>query len=297
MITLLGATGHVGGKIAEILKKQGQKVRMVARNADNLRPLVAKKAEAMAGDILDTEFLVKALKGSDAVFTLIPPDPVAADFLAYADRVVESIVRALEIERIEQVVNLSSVGAELPGGTGPITALHRMEERLNKIPGLNVVHVRAGYFMENLLMNIDMIRAQGMNGSAVRGDLKIPMVATKDIASFAAERLVIRDFRGSSVQYLLGREDLSLSEATMTIGIKIGKPNLPYVMFTYADAEQGMARAGLSPDMARLYVEMSRAFNDGRILARRTPQFTTSTSFKEFCDEVFVPLYMGKKAA
>ena len=297
MITILGATGHVGGIVAGMLKKSGVPVRLVARSADKLRARVGRRADAMAGDAQDTAFLVKAFQGSDAVFTLLPPDPAAADFHQYADRVGESIARALEISRIDHVVNLSSIGAELSAGTGPIAALHRQEERLNTISGLNVTHLRAAYFMENLLMNIPLIRSQGMNGTALRGDLKMPMIATKDIAAFAAERLVKRDFARSSVRYLLGREDLTMSEATMTIGIKIGKPNLPYIAFSYAEAQQGMERSGLSRDVSRLYLEMSRAFNERRIIARRSAENTTATSFSEFCDEVFVPLYMGKIAA
>ncbi|OGW46519.1 MAG: hypothetical protein A2078_06400 [Nitrospirae bacterium GWC2_57_9] len=297
MITLLGATGNVGSRIAGILAGNGEKVRLVARDVGRLRRMVGRRAEAMAGDARDVEFLAKAFQGSDAVFTLIPPDSTAERFLDYADAIGGSIARALEIARVGHVVNLSSVGADLPDGTGPIVGLHRQEERLNRIDGLNVLHLRAAYFMENLLMNIGLIRTQGINGSAIRGDVRMPMVATLDIASYAAERLQKRDFAGASVRYLLGRHDITMLEATMTVGIKIGKPNLPYVVFPYADAEQAMVKAGLSPDMSRLYIEMSKAFNDGRVKVRRTAGNTTPTSFEEFCDQVFVPRYMEKKAA
>jgi uncharacterized protein YbjT (DUF2867 family) len=103
---------------------------MVARSADRLRPLVGKNAEAFAGDILDTEFLTRAFMGADAVFTLIPPNYAADTFLSHADRVGESIARALQAAQITRVVNLSGVGADLPSGAGPITGLHRQEERL-----------------------------------------------------------------------------------------------------------------------------------------------------------------------
>jgi uncharacterized protein YbjT (DUF2867 family) len=297
MITILGATGNVGGKIADILTKKGEKVRLVARSADRLRGLVNKKAEAMAGDALDTEFLVQAFQGSQAVFTLIPPHSRAGNFIAYSDKIGESIARALEIARVDYAVNLSSVGAELREGAGPIVGLHNQEERLNRIPGLNVLHIRAAYFMENLLLTIDMIRSKGITGGAIRGDLKIPMIDTRDIAGFAAERLIHRDFAGKTVKYLLGKRDLSMIEAGMTMGIKIGKPNLPYVTFSYEDAERGMRAAGLSRDVSRLYTEMSRAFNEGKITVQRSPENTTPTSFDAFCDQVFVPLYMQKKAA
>lgn len=309
MYTILGATGNTGSKIADILIRKGEDVRLVARTADRMLPSLVKKARAdvtyvgeahsYVGDMMDTEFLVKALEGSDAVFTLIPSNLKTESFMLYADKIGESIAHALEIAKVRYVVNLSSVGAELSQNTGPILGLHNHEERLNRIKLLNVVHLRASYFMENLLMNIELIRSKGINGSAIRGDLKLPMIATKDIADVAVERLVKRDFTGTSVRYLLGQRDLNLVEATRIIGIKIGKPELKYILFPYDEAEKGLIAAGLSHDMSRLYIEMNRAFNEGRIMGslKRTKENTTPTSFDRFCEEVVVPLYSQKKAA
>jgi len=297
MYTILGATGNIGRKIVEALVAQGEKVRMVARTGDRLRPLVGKYAEAFVGDILDTPFLTQAFTGAEAVFTLIPPNYRAENFLSYADQAGESIARALQAAKITRVVNLSSIGADLPSGTGPVTGLHRQEERLNRIKGLNVVHLRAAYFMENLLGGIDLIRTKGINGSAIRGDLRMPMIATRDIAAFAAERLLKSESTGTSVVYLLGPRNLTMAEATTTIGIKIGLPDLQYVTFPYADAEKGLIAAGLSPDMSRLYIEMSRAFNEGLIMVKRVDGISMPTTLDEFCATVFVPAYTQKKAA
>ena len=298
MITILGATGNVGGKIADLLIKKGEPVRLVARSANRLQQLTGNRAVAFAGDANNTEFLLKVFKDVDAVFTLIPPNPNVTDFMKYADKIGESIALALEIAKVKHVVNLSSTGAELPEGTGPIKGLHNMEERLNKIKGLNVLHLRPSFFMENLLWSIDLIKSKGINGNAIRGDLKIPMIATRDIAAYAADRLVKRDFWGATVQDLPGPRDLSLIEATEIIGGKIDRPGLSYLMFPYDEAEKGMVAMGLSPDMSRQYTEMNRAFNEGRIkLETLTKQSRTTTSFEAFCDEVFVPLYTQKKAA
>jgi uncharacterized protein YbjT (DUF2867 family) len=298
MITILGATGNVGGKIADILVKKGEHVRLVARAANRLRQRVSKNVEAFAGDALNAEFLAKAFKDADAVFTLIPPKPKADRFTDYADKMGQSIACALESAKVKHVVNLSSVGADLAAGTGPIVGLHNQEERLNRIKGLNVLHLRPGTFMENLLMNVDLIRAKSIIGSPIRGDTRFPLIATKDIAAFAADCLVQKDFTGSSVRYLLGQRDLSMIEATEIIGWKINEPGLVYVMFPSDEAVKGFIAGGLSPDVSRLYVEMSRAFNEGRIKYEpRSPGNTTPTSFEEFCDEVFVPVFTQKKAA
>jgi uncharacterized protein YbjT (DUF2867 family) len=298
MITILGATGHVGGKIAENLIKKGEKVRLVARSADKLRPFVNNQAQALAGDAMDTEFLVKAFKDADAVFTLLPTDFKAEKFLDYADKISESIGSALEIARVNHVVNLSSAGAELTGGTGLLVGMNRLEERLNRIKGLNVRHIRAEFFMENLLYSIELIRSKNINSDTIRGDLKLQMIAIKDVAAYAAERLAKRDFAGSSVRYLLGRRDLSMIEATEIIGSKINKPGLVYVMSPYEEAKKEMIAMGMSRDVARLFTEMSMAFNEGRIKTDlRNAENTTPTSFEEFCDEVFVPAYRQAKAA
>ena len=297
MYTILGATGNVGRKISDMLIRKGEKVRLVARSADRLRPFVGKQAEVFAGDAMNAEFLVKAFTGADAVFTMVPENINADNGIAYAVKIGMSTARALTLAKIKYVVNLSSVGAELSRDTGPIIGLHRQEERLNKIMGLNVMHLRAAFFMENLLMNIDMIKSRGINGSAIRGDIKLPMIATKDISAYAAERLAKRDFSGSSVRYLLGQRDLSMIDATEIIGRKINNPALVYIMIPYDEAEKGLMSAGLSADVSRLYVEMVKAFNDGRIIANRTAESTTPTSFEVFCDDVFVPEFMPAKAA
>ncbi len=297
MYTIVGATGKVGSKVAMILLRMGENVRMIGRNEERLKPFVAQGAMPFVGDATDTEFLTRAFSGSDAVFLMIPPYFGALDFSAYQNAIGQSITTAVQQAKIRYVVNLSSVGAELPEGTGPISGLHRQEERLNRIPGLNLLHVRAGYFMENLLMNIPLIRSSGIMGSAIQGDLRIPMIATTDIAEEAAERLLNRDFSGTSIQYLLGQRDVSLEEATAIIGRRIGRPDLKYVQFSYEEAKKGMVEAGLSPDVARNYIEMSKAFNEGRIdTPARTVDNTTETTIEEFA-RVFASLYEETKAA
>ena len=190
------------------------------------------------------------------------------------------------------MVNLSSQGAHLPDRTGPIVGLHDQEERLNRLDGVNVLHLRPTYFMENLLMNIDLIKKMNIMGSAIRGNVKFAMIAAKDIGACASERLMKRDFSGKSVRDLLGQRDLSLDEAAAVIGKKLGKPDLKYIAFPYDDAEKGMVAMGLTPDLSRLYIEMSKALNDGLFAVNipRTRENTTLTSIEEFAD-VFAKIY------
>ena len=292
MIVITGATGKTGSAIAEALLAKGQKVRAIGRDAAKLKGFTAKGAEAAVGDLGDRAFLTKTFKGADAVYVLIPPNLGVADFRAYQKQIGEIIVAAIKGSGVKYVVHLSSQGAHLPDRTGPIVGLHEQEERLNRLDGVNVLHLRPTYFMENLLMNIDLIKKMNIMGSAVRGNVKFAMIATKDIGIYASERLMKRDFSGKSVRDLLGQRDLSLDEAAAVIGKKLGKPDLKYVAFPYDDAEKGMVSVGLTPDMSRLYIEMSKALNDGLFAVNipRTKENTTPTSIEEFAD-VFAKIF------
>ena len=287
MLVITGATGKTGSKLAEILLEKGQKVRVIGRDAGKLKAFTVKGAEAAVGDMADTAFLTKAFRGADAVYALIPPHFGATDFRAYQKKIGESLVAAIKGSGVTYVVNLSSQGAHLPDRTGPIVGLHDQEERLNRLEGVNVLHLRPTYFMDNLLMNIDLIRKMNIMGSAVRGDVRFAMIATRDIAAYAAERLVKRDFSGTSVRDLLGQRDLSLNEAAAVIGKKLGRPDLTYVAFPYEDAEKGMTAMGLSADLSRLYIEMSKALNEGLFAVNipRTKENTTPTSIEKFADD------------
>ena len=180
-MVITGATGHIGSKMTKLLLAGGQKVQVIGRSIERLAGLAKQGAEPAAGDLGDTVFLTRAFTGADAVFVMIPPNYATGDFRAYQKGISESIVSAVARSGVRHVVNLSSQGAHLPEGTGPIIGLHDLEERLNDLKGVNVLHLRPTYFMENLLMNIDLIRKMNIMGSAVRGDLKFAMIATKDI--------------------------------------------------------------------------------------------------------------------
>ncbi len=297
MVVITGATGNTGSKIAELLLARREKVRVVGRDAGRLKPFTARGAEAAVGDLNDPAFVVKVFAGADAVYTMIPPNYQAEDFRAYQRGIAENAVTAIDKNGVRFVVNLSSQGAHLPEGTGPIAGLHEMEERLNGLAGANVLHLRPAYFMENLLMTIGLIRSSGIMGSAIRGDLKMPMIATKDVAAYAADRLARRDFSGKKVQDLLGQRDVTMDEAARIIGKKIGMPGLTYVQFAYEETEKALIGMGLSKDLSRLYVEMSRAMNEGTTdSGKRSPQSTTATSIEEFA-EIFARAYKGATKA
>ena len=291
-IVVTGATGNIGSRLVHHLLERGHRVTAVARSADKLEPLQAAGADIRPGDLSDTAFLTQVLQGADAAFLMVPPNPGAPDFLAYQAGVGQSIVQAVRDSGLKKAVHLSSIGADQPSGTGPVVGLYHQEARLNAIEGLHVVHLRPAYFMENLLANLPLIQHMGITGSAMRPDLAFPMIATQDIAARAAD-VFDADLPNHSAHLLLGPRNYTMTEAAQAIGQAIGKPDLPYVPFSYDDAKKGMLQGGLSESMANLYDEMTRNMNAEKAMVNepRTPENTTPTTIDTFAQQVFAPIY------
>ncbi|OWY23692.1 NAD-dependent dehydratase [Sphingobacteriales bacterium UPWRP_1] len=240
MYVITGATGNTGKPIALALLAAGKKVRIITRNAEKAQELAEKGAEIMEGNWSNAETLAQALKGATAAYLMIPPNMQAPDFFAHQKKYADAFVTAIEASGLQYAVTLSSIGAHLPQKAGVVQGLQYMESRLNTIENLNVLHLRASYFMENLLGQIGLIKFAGVMGSPVKGNLKLGMVATKDIAAVATNRLLALDFSGKSVQYVLGSRDVTYNEVAAIAAPVTGKENLPYVEVSYEDFRNTM---------------------------------------------------------
>src|SRR5712692_519157 len=292
MYVILGASGNTGSIIADFRQLKGAKVRVVGRDVGRLQHFVRKGAEALTADVSDAVALTKAFSGARAAYLLLPPITSRED----QERESDAIAQAVTESGLRYAVHLSSYGAHVPEGTGPVTGLHSSEQKLNAIGGLNVLHLRAAYFMENNLAAIDMIHGIGLFGHALLPDLKLPMIATRDVGDYAAQRLLDLDFSGKQTRELLGERDLSMTEATAVIARSIGKPDLRYEQFPYHQVQQALTQTGFSPRKAEVYIEMFQAINAGVLAAQepRSPQNSTPTSFEKFVQDVFAAAYHGK---
>ncbi|MBL0017047.1 MAG: NmrA family NAD(P)-binding protein [Bacteroidetes bacterium] len=268
-------------------------MRIIGRDASKAQSLIDQGAEFIQGSSTDRQTLVNAFHGAKAAYVLIPPNMTAPDFAAYQAEATENIGQAIQGSGIQNVFTLSSVGAHLTSGAGVVQGLPHMENRFNQIPGVNVLHLRPTYFLENTLGQAGAIKMMGAMGSPVRGDLKIPMIATQDIAHYATKRLQALDFQGKNVQHLFGAEDVSYDELAKVYGAKIGKPELTHMQLPY-DAFKGMmvSQWGASESMADKMIEFTQAVNEGRIteIVHRDAESTTPTTVAEFAN-VFAHVY------
>jgi len=298
MYVVLGASGNTGHVVANNLLDRGQKVRVVGRSAAHLQPLAAKGAETFIADLTDSGALTQAFQQKDSAYVMIPPNPASTDPLAYANRVSDAITAAIKNAGTKNVVALSSIGADKATGTGPVVGLHNLEQKLNQISGANVLNLRAGYFMENTLPQVNAIRQMNSVATPLRPDLKLPMIATRDIGAAATDAL-LHPFPGKQTRELLGQRDLTYTEVAATIGKAIAKPDLKYVQAPDDQFRGVLIQMGMSEQFAKQLLEMIGSLNSGymRALEPRTPQNSTPTNYETFVAEYFVPAYRQQAAA
>lgn len=299
MYVVLGASGNTGRVVANNLLARGQKVRVVGRNAAHLQTLAAKGAETFIADLTDSGTLTQAFQKADSAYVMIPPNPASTDALGYANRASDAIAAAVQKAGTKNIVALSSIGADKASGTGPVVGLHNLEQKLNQIIGANVLFLRPAYFMENTLPQVNAIRQMGAVATPLRADLKVPMIATRDIGTAAADALLHPTVRGKQTSELLGPRDLTYAEVATMIGRAIGKPDLKYVQAPDDQFRSALLQMGMSEQFARLLLEMIGALNSGymRALEPRTPQNTTPTRYETFVADTFVPAYQQQAAA
>ncbi|HEX2134916.1 MAG TPA: NAD(P)H-binding protein [Microvirga sp.] len=283
MIAVMGGAGNVGGKVADKLLRQNEEVR-VFEHERKLGEFPERGAEVVSGDARNVEDLKRLFRNAEAALLVLPDTVADPDFVASRSKMSRAIADALRETQVSHVVVLSSVGADQADAAGPPAGLHEFEERLSELEGVNVLVLRSAPYMDYLLANLPLIQSQKINGSAIKGDLKYPMIATQDVAREAAERLMRRDFAGHQAKLLLGPEDVSMREATAMIGSLLGLPELPYVEFPPDGVKNALMGAGMSEEAASLVVDNQLAINEGRPFegVRRTAETATPTRLEEF---------------
>jgi uncharacterized protein YbjT (DUF2867 family) len=295
---ITGGAGHISKPLTEKLLAKGHQVTVVGRNAKNIEALVAKGAKAAIGSVEDVGFLTKTLAGADAVYTMVPPTMTAADWKGWIGQIGKNYAQAIKANGIKQVVNLSSIGAHLPEGCGPVSGLHRSEQALTELTDVHIKHLRPGYFYTNLLGNIGMIKNMGIVGANYGGtNGKVVMVDPADIADVAAQELLDLHFTGHTIRYIAS-DERTTDEIAKILGTAVGKPDLKWVVFSDADTLNGMLQAGLPEEIAKNYTEMNHSLQSGGMFAdywKNHPESLQKTKLEDFA-KVFASVYNSPDA-
>lgn len=261
---VLGSLGNISKPLAEKLIAAGHEVTIVSSKDEKAAQIEAMGAEAAIGSVEDVGFLTEAFSDADAVYTMVPPYFGAPDWKKYIAGIGENYAAAIKASGIKNVVNLSSMGAHMPEGCGPVSGLFFVEKALNALEGVNVKHLRPGFFYPNFLSQIGMIKNMGIMGGNYGENAKLVIVHPEDIVDVAAEELQRLLFSGKSIRYITSDEKTT-HEIAAILGKAIGKPEIPWVNFKDEDTLAGLLQAGLPEEIAKNYTEMGAAMRSGEM--------------------------------
>ncbi|PWT79127.1 MAG: NAD-dependent dehydratase [Bacteroidetes bacterium] len=294
-ITITGSLGKISKPLAEILIKNANDVTIISNDPKKAKEIESLGAKAAIGSVADIRFLTQAFQGADAAYTMVPPNWKVPDYRKYIAQIGENYLQAIQASGVKRVVNLSSIGAHLSGGTGPIAGLYDVEQILNTLDNVDIKYLRPGLFYVNFFFDIGTIRKIGVMGNNYSGKTKLLMTHPRDIAAAAAQELQ-GSFKGKSHRYVVS-DERDVAEVARILGTSIGNPELPWVQFSDDDTFAGMKAAGMSEAIAKVYVEMGRAI-DSEILFEdfhRQEKFDWgSTKLTDFANE-FAAVYKSLK--
>ncbi|HJT01272.1 MAG TPA: NmrA family NAD(P)-binding protein [Terriglobales bacterium] len=290
-IAVTTPTGQIGNKVANLLLDRKSDVTLIARHPEKVKDLASRGAKVIAGEHSDPGIVEQAVRGADALFWLTPSEMTSHDPLGTARRMAEAGASVIRQHPELHVVQLSSAGAFLPSGTGPIVGLYETEEKFRRA-GKNIVSLRPNEFMENVFFSLPTIIGQGSIYTSIPGAVKAPFIATQDIAEIAAEFL-LKPIDGHHVIDIVGPQEISWDEWAGIAGQAIGK-QIRVVTIPGDKLKAAMSQGGMSPEMAALMVEMEEAAPTILGQFKGEQKRTGKVTFPQFAREVFAPTY--KKA-
>jgi len=294
MIVITSPTGTIGHQVLENLLDSGESLRVIARDPSRLSARAREHVEVVQGSHGDIDVVNKAFAGADAVFWLVPPDPKAKSVEAAYVGFTRPACAAFRSQGVKRVVGISALGrgTSLARNAGLVTASLAMDDLIAS-SGVSYRALTMPSFMDNVLRQVEAIKKQGMFFAPISGDRKLPTCATRDIAAAAAKLLRDPSWSGQGHVAVLGPEDLSFDDMARIVSEVLGKP----VRFQQIPGEAFKARLtgfGMSEAMAQGTLDMMVAKNEGLDNAEpRTPQSTTPTSFRHWCEEVLKPAVLG----
>jgi uncharacterized protein YbjT (DUF2867 family) len=295
---VLGSLGNISKPLAEKLIAARNDVTIVSSRPERTEQILLLGAKAAIGSVEDVAFLTRTFKGADAVYTMIPPNFGTGNWKLFIARIGENIASAIKASGVKNVVNLSSIGAHMREGCGPVSGLFAVEQSLNDLSGVNVKHLRAGFFFTNFLTSIGMIHDKGIIGGNYGENARMVLSHPNDIAEAAYKELTDLSFKGKSVRYLASDEKTT-GQVASVLGKAIGKPDLSWVNFSDKDTLSGMIQMGLSEEVAKNYTEMGSAMRSGEMESdynRNRPSVFGKTKLETWAP-VFATVYRQPQPA
>lgn len=239
-ILVTGATGQQGGSLARILLQKKHKVYALTRSTQSpaAQHLKNKGAILVQGNLDDSDFLKRAIKGVDSIFLMGTPFEDGPEAETRRGKQVADIAQE---EKIEHLVYSSVANADKNTGIPHFESKRKIEQHIKSIK-IPYTIIGPTFFMENLL---GPGLQQGQLALPLSSSTILQQSALENIAEFSA--LVLERHK----PFLGKRIDIASDEITGEQAAKILSNELGY-MIRYVQIPFERIRES-NEDMARMY--------------------------------------------
>jgi uncharacterized protein YbjT (DUF2867 family) len=288
VIVVTGATGNIGSRLVTQLLQRGEKVRVIARNPAKLPLGVQSRVEMIEGSSKDVKVLNRAFEGAERLFWLIPPPFNAHDIVDHFMSFASAAAKAIKAQGVQRVVAVSGLYGRRSRASSFSASSASVDDLVRDAVG-NYCALQCASFMENVGRQVMPIRVEGMFFQPLKADVKIPYVATRDVAAAAESLLIDQSWTGHRFASVMGPEDLSCTDMARTMSEVLGK-SVRYQQISDAAFKPQMIRSGASTAVSEFVAGLLAEANENPYgTGSRTPESTTPYSFREWCTDVLKP--------
>ena len=250
MIYVTASGGHVGREIAKQAAKTGERVRVLAPDAEEAKALQAPGIEVLVGDRRKPATFADSLQGIDTAILLTRN----AEDLADQDA---QFAKAARSSGVTRIVKISAFNASLDESGAK--KFHAYAEEAIKDSGLGWTFLRPQFFMQNTLWFAEEIRNKGTFTLPMKTG-RVGMIDFRDLAAVAAKCATDPSHAGK-LYNLSGPELISPYDIAEKIARAIGQ-SVKYYDMEPDDFRKLLISLGkpewLAEEMTRSWVAMSK---------------------------------------
>lgn len=281
MITVTGATGHLGRLVIDDLLERGVpagQIVAVVRSAEKAADLAERGVQVREADYNRPETLATAFAGTDKLL-LISSSEVGQRIAQHSNAVQAAVAAGVNLIAYTSILRADTSGLAL-------AAEHKATEELIAESGLPWVFLRNGWYIENYTANLaPAFQFGAIAGSA--GDGKISAATRADYAAAAAAVLTTDGHAGNA--YELGGDAFTMPELAAEVAAQSGKA----VVYQDLSAEaytKVLVDAGLPAPFAGILVDSDLGITRGEL-------HTDSTDLQRLIARPSTPLAEAVAAA
>ena len=157
-ILLTGATGYIGGRLLRLLQAKGYQVRCMTRRPEALAACADQTTEVVAGDVLNADSLVEAMKGIDTAFYFVHSMGSKEDFEAEDREAAQNFTTAARNAGVRRIIYLGGLGTSDEQLSKHLRSRQETGDVLRS-SGVQVIELRASIVIGSGSLSFEMIRA------------------------------------------------------------------------------------------------------------------------------------------